>query len=219
MIPIGSNCGYARAVPVAKGDTIDVERTRAKLVRAAAEVFYREGTSAGVNELAERAGVSKVSLYRHFGSKEGLIEAVLRARSDHVVAWLRDAADAPSDPVERVLAVFDALRGWYAEQRFRGCAIVNAAAETAAPDGAARRVARDHLARHRELLTALAADARAADPALAGRQLLILLEGATVVAALTGDLDAASDARRLVPALLVSGGGSRRRGARRLDAP
>jgi AcrR family transcriptional regulator len=115
-------------MPVARGETIDVERTREKLLRAAAEVFYRHGTSAGVNELAERAGVSKVSLYRHFGSKEELIEAVLRRRSDHVVAWLRDAADAPSDPVDRVLAVFDALRGWYAEQGFRGCAIVNAAA-------------------------------------------------------------------------------------------
>src|SRR5829696_3092212 len=84
-------------MPVAKGETIDVERTREKLLRAAAEVFYRDGTSAGVNELAQRAGVSKVSLYRHFGSKEELIEAVLRRRSDHVVAWLRDAADAPSD--------------------------------------------------------------------------------------------------------------------------
>jgi AcrR family transcriptional regulator len=186
-------------MPVARGETIDVERTREKLLRAAAEVFYRQGTSAGVNELAERAGVSKVSLYRHFGSKDELIEAVLRRRSDHVVAWLREAADAPSDPVDRVLAVFDALRGWYAEQGFRGCAIVNAAAESPT----ARRVARDHLGRHRELLTALVADTATPDPALAGRQLLILLEGATVVAALAGDLDAAGDARRLAETILT----------------
>ncbi len=59
-----------------------------------------------------------------------------------------------------------------------------------------------HLGRHRELLTALARDTSAPDPELAGRQLLILLEGATVVAALTGDLDAAADARRLAEALL-----------------
>ena len=123
---------------------------------------------------------------------------MLRRRSDHVVAWLGDAADAPSDPVDRVLAVFDALRGWYAEQGFRGCAIVNAAGESAT----ARRVARDHLGRHRGLLTALAADTATPDPELAGRQLLILLEGATVVAALTGDLDAAGDARRLAETIL-----------------
>jgi AcrR family transcriptional regulator len=191
------------AVPVGKGETIDVGRTRGKLVRAAAELFYREGTGAGVNDLAERAGVSKVSLYRHFGSKDGLIEAVLEQRSHEVVTWLREAADAPSDPVGRVLAVFDALRGWYSEQGFRGCGIVNAAAESPAPESAARRVAREHLARHRELLTALAADTGTADPELAGRQLLILLEGATVVAALTDDPDAAIDARRLAATLLA----------------
>jgi hypothetical protein len=63
-------------------------------------------------------------------------------------------------------------------------------------------VARSHLDRHRDLLTALAADTDAPDPHLAGRQLLILLEGAAVVAALTGDVDAATDARRLARALL-----------------
>ena len=187
-------------MPVAKGETIDVERTRAKVLQAATELVYRDGTHAGVNELAERAGVSKLSLYRHFGSKDGLIEAVLRQRSDRVVAWLKAAADVPDDPVERVLAVFDALRGWYAEQGFRGCAIVNAATES--PEGPARDVARTHLARHRELLTALAADTATAEPDLAGRQLLILLEGATVVAALTGDADAAADARRLAESML-----------------
>jgi AcrR family transcriptional regulator len=207
MVPIGFICRhrrYAARVPVAKGETIDVGRTRGKLVRAAAELFYRDGTSVGVEELARRAGVSKLSLYRHFGSKEGLLEAVLQERSTSVVAWLREAADVPDDPVERVLAVFDALRGWYAEQGFRGCGIVNAAAENPAPAGPVRRLAREHLARHRELLTALAAQTGTADPLLAGRQLLILLEGATVVAALTDDPDAATDARRLAQALLAA---------------
>jgi len=189
-------------MPVAKGETIDTARTRGKLLRAGAELFLSTGTSVGVDDLAARAGVSKVSLYRHFGSKEGLVEAVLRQRSDRVVAWLRGAADTQDDPVQRVLAVFDALRGWYAEGGFRGCTIVNAAAENPAPDGVVRRVAREHLGRHRELLTALAADTGVADPELAGRQLLILLEGATVVAALTGDPGAAADARGLARALL-----------------
>ena len=59
-----------------------------------------------------------------------------------------------------------------------------------------------HLGRHRELLTALARDTGTPDPELAGRQLLILLEGATVVAALGGDPDSASDARALAETLL-----------------
>jgi AcrR family transcriptional regulator len=191
-------------MPVAKGETIDVDRTRGKLLRAGTELFYRAGAGVGVNEIADRAGVSKLTIYRHFGSKDGLLEAVLRQRSDRVVAWLRAAADAPADPRERVLAVFDALHGWYRERTFRGCAIVNAA--TQAPNSPAGTVARAHLERHRELLTRLAQDAGAPDPELAGRQLLIALEGATVVAAVTGDPDAATDARRLAATLVSATG-------------
>jgi AcrR family transcriptional regulator len=190
-------------VPVARGETIDVERTRAKLMRAAAELFYEAGVpTTGVNEISARAGVGKQTLYQHFGSKDGLLEAVLTERSERVVRWLREAATASDDPRERVLAVFDALRGWYAERGFRGCAIVGAATQQPVPHGPARRIAADHLARHRELLTALAADAGAADPAATGRRLLILLEGATVVAALTGDPASGDDARAMAAALL-----------------
>lgn len=185
-------------MPVAKGETIDIARTRGKLVRAATELFYREGTAVGVDEIAHRASVSKLTIYRHFGSKDGLLEAVLRQRSDRVIAWLRAATDGPTDPAVRLLAVFDALRSWYSERRFRGCAIVNAAMQSTA----ARGIAPDHLGRLRDLLTALAADAGVDDAELAGRQLLILLEGATVVAALSGDPDAATDARALARTLL-----------------
>lgn len=191
-------------MPVAKGETIDVDRTRGKLLRAAAELFYREGTAVGVEEIARRAAVSKLTIYRHFGSKEALLDEVLRQRSDRVIAWLRAATDRPDDPAERLLAVFDALHGWYTEARFRGCAIVNAATQSPAPRSAARHVAPDHLGRLRDLLTTLAADAGAQQPQLAGRQLLILLEGATVVAALTSDADAATDARELARKVLPS---------------
>ena len=129
------------------------------------------------------------------------MEEVLRQRSDRVVGWLKAAADTPEDPVDRVLAVFDALRGWYAEQGFRGCAIVNAATES--PSQSTREVARMHLGRHLELLTALAHDTGVVDPGGTGRQLLILLEGATVVAALTGDPHAADDACAVAKALLA----------------
>jgi AcrR family transcriptional regulator len=189
-------------VPVAKGETIDLGRTRGKLLRAATELFYRDGTTVGVEEIARRAGVSKLTIYRHFGSKEGLLDEVLRQRSDQVLAWLQAATDRPNDPLERLLAVFDALHGWYTEARFRGCAIVNAATQSPAPRSPARQLAPNHLKRLLDLLTTLAADAGAREPALAGRQLLILLEGATVVAALTGDAHAATDARELARKVL-----------------
>jgi AcrR family transcriptional regulator len=174
--------GTISVMPVAKGMALDPARTRDTIVQAATGVLYQRGLDgAGIAELCARAGVSKETLYRHFGSKDGLIEAVLQARSDKVAGWLRDAAAAAGDdPARQLAAVFDALGRWYAEPGFRGCAIVNAAVQHHA--GPARPVAATHLGRHLDLLTAIAARAGAANPAMLGRQLLMLVEGATVVA-------------------------------------
>lgn len=189
-------------MPVAKGTTLDPARTRAAILQIATGLLYERGIDgAGVAELCARAGVSKETLYRHFGSKDGLIEAVLQARSDRVVRWLQDAAAAAGDdPVRQLAAVFDALGRWYAEPGFRGCAIVNAAVQH--HTGPARSVAARHLGRHLELLTAIAARAGAADPAALGRQLLMLVEGATVVADHRDAPDAARHARLAALTLL-----------------
>lgn len=193
-------------MPVAKGTSIDPARTRAAIVQVATGVLYERGLDgAGIAELCARAGVSKETLYRHFGTKDGLIEAVLQARSDRVTRWLRDAADAAGgDPARQLAAVFDALDRWYAEPGFRGCAIVNAAAQHHADP--ARSIARRHLAGLLELLTAIAARAGAASSAALGRQLLMLVEGATVVAD-HHDLRAAPHAKLAALTLLRASSG------------
>jgi AcrR family transcriptional regulator len=189
-------------MPVPKGARLDPARTRAEILRLATEAFYARGLDGiGTAELCAVAGVSKETLYRHFGSKDGLIAAVLDARSDAVSAWLRRAADAAgADPADRLAAVFDALCRWYGETGFRGCAIVNAA--TQHHTGQATRIAGGHLRRHLDLLTGIAVDAGVADPAGLGRQLLVLLEGATVVADHLAGPGAADDARDAALTLL-----------------
>lgn len=169
-------------MPVAEGTPLDPDRTRAEVLQAATGLLYTRGLDGiGVADLCASLGISKQTLYRHFRSKDGLIRAVLEARSDRVVAWLTAAAArAGDDPAEQLAAVFDALGGWHTEPGFRGCAIVNAA--TQHHTGTARAVAARHLGRHLELLTGIAERAGAADPHALGRQLLMLLEGATVVA-------------------------------------
>lgn len=182
-------------MPVAKGEPLDPAATRARILDTASRVFYERGTLAvGVNELAEAAGVSKVTLYRHFDSKDALVAAFLRRRSDRVSAWLRAAADAASGP-DKVLALFDALGEWFAEPAFRGCALVNGAIEARGIRSEAREIARRHLERHLELLEQLAGEELA-------RQLLVLVEGATTVAFVRGDPNAAQDAKAVAAVLL-----------------
>lgn len=169
-------------MPVPKGTSQDPERTRAGMLSAATALFYERGLDGvGIAELCAAVGASKETLYRHFGSKDGLVEAVLQARSERVGRWLRRAVDeAGDDAAAQVVALFGALARWYAEPGFRGCAIINAAAQQ--HRGAPRSVVAAHLDRHLELCTRIADRAGAADPALLGRQLLALLEGATVLA-------------------------------------
>lgn len=191
-------------MPVPKGTSLDPDRTRATLLSSATAILYERGLDGvGVAELCRAVGASKETLYRHFGSKDGLVEAVLMARSDRVVQWLTDAVEAAGpDPRARLAAVFDTLREWYREPGFRGCAIVNAATQRHVPP--ARAVADRHLARYRRLLTDIAERAGVREPALLGRQLLILLEGATVVADHHDpDGRAAEDAKQAALALLA----------------
>lgn len=169
-------------MPVPKGVTLDPARTRETILESATPLLYERGLDGiGVAELCATTGISKETLYRHFGSKDGLIEAVLENRSQRVLAWITDAADrAGADPRARLTAVFRALGTWYATPGFRGCAIINAATQrhNAPPAPVAAR----HLAGYLDLFTDIALAADVPDPHTLGRQFLVLLEGATVVA-------------------------------------
>ncbi|MER7366761.1 TetR/AcrR family transcriptional regulator [Nonomuraea wenchangensis] len=191
-------------MPVPKGSTIDPARTRAAILQAATVLLYERGLDGiGVAELCTRLGVSKETLYRHFGTKDGLVEAVLEARSDRVIAWVEAAvAAAGDDPAAQLAAVFDALQHWYEEPAFRGCALVNAAAQHHVPQ--VRAITARHLGRHLTLLTGIADRAGAAEPGLLGRQLLMLVEGATVVAAHRDARGPGAEARAAALTLLAA---------------
>ncbi|WP_214412993.1 TetR/AcrR family transcriptional regulator [Sphaerisporangium fuscum] len=189
-------------MPVPKGSTIDPERTRAAILQAATTVLYERGLDGiGVAELCTRLGISKETLYRHFGTKDGLVEAMLRERSERVTQWLARVVEAAGhDPRDQLAAVFDALQQWYDDPVFRGCAMLNAAAQHHVE--AVRAITARHLDRYLRLLTGIAERAGAAAPEVLGRQLLMLVEGATVVAAHHEVAGAGEHARQAALSLL-----------------
>ncbi|MCO5967676.1 TetR/AcrR family transcriptional regulator [Actinoallomurus soli] len=189
-------------MPVRKGATIDPARTRAAILETATPLLYERGLDGiGVAELCARLGISKETLYRHFGTKDGLVEAMLEARSERVTRWLAEAAEAAGqDPADQLTAVFDALQEWYDDPVFRGCAMLNAAAQHHV--ASVRDITARHLDGYLELLTGIAERAGAADPSALGRQWLMLVEGATVVAAHHDAAGAGEHARQAALALL-----------------
>src|SRR4051794_16436426 len=128
---------------------------RDRLLETSARLFYEAGiTATGVDTIAREAGVSKPTLYAHFGSKTELVAAVLRERHARRVAEF--------EPLDDPLAVFTRLTDFYARpEGTRGCAFLNAAAELVDDDAARAEVVAEKRWL-RERLTALCGDRRLA---------------------------------------------------------
>ena len=177
---------------------------RERLLAAADELFYAEGVqSVGIDRVIERAGVAKASLYSTFGSKEELVRAYLEGMHERVLNRARAAIEkAGDDPVEQILAVFDAHAARFHSPDFHGCAFVMASAE-ARPNGGIDLATESYRADLRGLLVELSRNAGAPDPELLASQLHMLYDGANLSVRLDGDPEIAS-AERAAAATLVA---------------
>jgi AcrR family transcriptional regulator len=177
---------------------------RDRLLQAASELFYAEGVqSVGIDRVIERAGVAKASLYSTFGSKEGLVCAYLNARHEETLARLRSAVAATEDPIERLLAVFDAQARLFHTPDFHGCAFTAAATE--APSGG-RIDAAAQSYRHdiHVLFNELAVAAGVPDPELLASQLQLVYDGGGLAANLDKNPEIATAARAAASALIAT---------------
>lgn len=177
-----------------------------RILRAASEMFYREGIrGVGVEAIAREAGVTKKTLYERFGSKQELIAAYLRERDLRWRTFLSEAVERRGGSAEdRLLSTFDALEDWMERENPRGCGFVNAAAELPEADHPGRVVVTEQKRWLRGYLSDLAAEGDAEDPDGLAERLLILHEGATVTSSLGVASDAARKARETAVLLLTS---------------
>lgn len=177
-----------------------------RILGAASRMFYERGIRAvGVDAIAEAADVSKVSLYKNFGSKDRLVAEYLRARDARWRGWFEGRMDglAGLPPKERLLAVFDAYGEWMARESPRGCAFINAFAEISDPRHPAREVIREQKGWMRAYLARLAAEAGAEEPEELADRLFMLLEGATVADAMRTAEGSMPRAKRIADALVA----------------
>lgn len=152
---------------------------RDRLLDAAGRLFYESGIAAtGVDAILSRAGVSPATMYAHFAGKDGLVAAYLQQRHD---VWLRtwdEVLAERTDPVERLLSLFDAVARYRERERNgRGCAFLAAATELpAGHPGQPWLDADSRLLTDR--LRGLAAAAGVDDPDDLAATLLLLYDGA-----------------------------------------
>lgn len=157
---------------------------RERILAVARELFYRRGIHAvGVDAIAEAAGTNKMTLYRHFSSKDELVAACLRELvADIDAEWDAIAAAHPRDPKGELTAWLQHIGQWFIRESGRGCALANAAVELPDQDHPARRVIREHKSAVRERLIRLCCDAGLRDPEAVASQVFLVCEGARVAA-------------------------------------
>jgi AcrR family transcriptional regulator len=185
----------------ARPQTLDA---RERILGAAYELFSREGIrAAGIDAIIARAGVARMTLYRHFASKDDLVLAFLQRREE---LWTRDWLRAEverraTEPGQKLLAIFDVFDEWFRRADFEGCSFINVLLEIADPVNPLHRASASYLARIRSFVERLAAEAGVRDAGSFAGKWHILMKG-SIVAAAEGDREAARRAQE-VGALLL----------------
>jgi AcrR family transcriptional regulator len=177
--------------------------TTTRILTTAAELFSGNAyADVSVDQIAQQAGITKMTFYQHFRSKDELALECLRMRLkrreeklDKFLAGL----DPKSDPL---LAVFDWLEEWLDPKHFKGCAFVKAVNELSVVLPEVQEIALDAKQKVRQRLTALAKRSGRARPGELGRELALIFEGAQSLALIECSARPAQVARRIASLLL-----------------
>ena len=186
--------------PMAALDTPDLTElpARERILLTAHELFYREGIRAtGIDRVIAESGVTKVTFYRHFPSKNDLIQAFLEHRHARWMAWFNDALQRHGGGVA---ALVPALGEWLRDPGFRGCAFINSVGELGGTLPEVIDIARRHKQEMAEAIAGLLPPSR--QRVRDAQALALAVDGAIVHAQLEETPDAALKAlARLVQSL------------------
>jgi AcrR family transcriptional regulator len=179
---------------------------REKIERTAYALFTRSGIrSVGVDTIAARSGVAKMTLYRHFASKDALALAYLDQRW-HLFsrAWQAQIEARRLPPRAALIGVFDELEKWFGSADFTTCPVMRALLESPGRRDPVRAGTLRYLGGVRAFLRRLAVEAGVRDPDALAAQWHMLVWGA-IIAATAGEPDAARQAKEAGRALLARG--------------
>jgi AcrR family transcriptional regulator len=178
-----------------------------KLFQTAARLFYQNGYRAiGVDTIASESGIGKMTLYRHYPSKDDLIVAFLRQSNEEFWEYFEQSTKDASTAREKLLAFFKALQEYVVNSACYGCPFLNVATEYPETDYAGHQVALEHKRAVRARFNQLAKEAGARQPKALANALFLLMDGAYMAARMFGSspsspaADVAEAARHLIDA-------------------
>jgi AcrR family transcriptional regulator len=171
-------------------------QAREKILDTAFRLFYAQGLrAAGIDTIIAESGVAKATFYKYFPAKDDLILAYLEKVDGVWSGQLHAAAEAAGkDPAAQLVGLFDALTTACRRDGYRGCAFINAAAESASGTRVHQRTVahKEHI---RTWIRDLAVQAGAPDPHQLARSLTLVLDGGLASGVLDADPGAAAAAK------------------------
>jgi AcrR family transcriptional regulator len=158
-----------------------------KLFQTAARLFYQRGYRAiGVDTIAAESSIGKMTLYRHYPSKDDLIVAYLQNSNENFWENFEQITKDVSDPREKLLAFFEALQNYVMTPACFGCPFLNVATEYPESSYPGHQVAIDHKQSVRARFSELAREAGAHQPEVLADQLFLLMDGAYMASRMFG---------------------------------
>ncbi|MCB5281840.1 TetR/AcrR family transcriptional regulator [Arthrobacter sp. AL08] len=197
MIPTGTRTPQALRAPAGQA--------RERILATAFRLFYAHGLrAAGIDTIIAESGVAKATFYKYFPAKDDLILAYLEKVDGVWAGQLKAAAEAAGpDPAGQLVGLFDALASACRRDGYRGCAFINAAAESATGTRVHERTVahKEHI---RAWIRDLAVQAGAPDPNQLARSLTLVLDGGLASGVLDADPAAATAARDTASQLVAA---------------
>lgn len=174
-------------------------------LEVAGDLFYARGVRAvGMDLVIGTAGVANATLYRHFATKDELVTAYLVDRNEHWWERLREATAAAPDARARIRMLFDFTTQEMATPGFRGCATLNITSEFPDTDHPAHVAAVAHKADVHAWMCDQLREAGATEAEDTASKLVIILDGAQVLATALGSADPAQHMTELAEQVLAA---------------
>ncbi|OWO80568.1 TetR family transcriptional regulator [Photorhabdus luminescens] len=176
---------------------------RENMLDVVEELIYTRGiTATGIDLITRTTGSSRKTIYRYFGTKEGLIEEVLRRRDERWMQWFISSLAEYKTPKEKLLNIFLVLQRWFASDDFRGCAFINTSGERPNPDDPVRIIAKEHKEKVFTYVLSICEEISPDSSMDLARKFLLLIEGAITTAHVMNDTHFALEAMNIAKALL-----------------
>ncbi len=171
---------------------------RDQLIDTALRLFYENGFHAtGIDKVLAESGCAKMTLYKHFKSKDELILAVIR-RMDETMRndFMREIERLAKSPRDRLVALFDVMEGWFRAPEFKGCLFMHASGEFPDADNPVLNACAEHQRLIHNYIREQAVAAGAADPGALADELILLVEGSATRSHVMHDPTIAQVAKR-----------------------